>query len=151
MEQEILENTPETFQRLINEANDHKDRYLRIEAESQNYKRRVEREKETAVKFANERFARDLIDTLDNFENSLKVEMPSDIRTGVELIYKTLLNTMKKHGVVECQIDTFDPNVHEAVSSVSAGMPTNTIVEVLRRGYLMEDRLLRPAAVILSK
>lgn len=149
--EEILENTPETFQRLINEANEYKDKYLRVEAESQNYKRRVEREKETAVKFANERFARDLIDTLDNFENALKVELPESASMGIQLIYKNLVETMQKYGVVECQIDKFDPTVHEAVSAVSAGMPPNCIVEVLRKGYLMEDRLLRPASVILSK
>lgn len=149
--EEVLENTPETFQRLIDETNEYKDKYLRVEAEAQNYKRRVEREKDTAVKFANERLIRDLITTLDNFENALKVELPENARVGIQLIYKSLMDTMTKHGVVECQVETFDPAVHEAVSSVAAGMPPNSIVEVLRKGYLLEDRLLRPASVVVAK
>ncbi len=151
MNEEVLENTPETFQRLINEANESKDKMLRVEAEALNFKRRVEREKETAVKFANEKFARDLIDTLDNFENALKVELPENARVGIELIYKGLNDTLRKHGVTECQIETFDPQCHEAVSVLPTGMPANTIVDVLRKGYMFEDRLLRPASVIISR
>lgn len=151
MENEILENTPETFEKLINEANEYKDKYLRVSAEATNFKRRVEKEKETAVKFANEKIARDLLLTLDNFENALKVEMSNDVRMGIELIYKGLIDTLKKYNISECQNDIFDPQMHDAVSMVEVGMPSNSIVEVLRKGYFLEDRLLRPATVIVSR
>ena len=151
MSDEYLDNTPETFQKLINEVNDYKDKFLRVSAEATNFKRRVEKEKELAVKFANEKFARDLILTLDNFENSLKVDMPGNIRVGIELIYKGLLDTLKQYNITECQTGKFDPQMHEAVSAVSVGMPSNSIVDVLRKGYFLEDRLLRPASVILAR
>jgi molecular chaperone GrpE len=151
MSNEFLENTPETFKKLIDEVNDYKDKFLRVSAEATNFKRRVEKEKESAVKFANEKLAKDLILTLDNFESSLKVEMPHGIRMGIELIYKDLLNTLKKYNITECQVDKFDPQMHEAVSVVSVGMTSNAIVDVLRKGYFLEDRLLRPASVILSR
>lgn len=151
MSDEYLDNTPETFQKLINEVNDYKDKFLRVSAEATNFKRRVEKEKELAVKFANEKFARDLILTLDNFENSLKVDMPGNIRVGIELIYKGLLDTLKQYNITECQTSKFDPQMHEAVSAVSVGMPSNSIVDVLRKGYFLEDRLLRPASVILAR
>jgi len=147
---ETLENTPETFEKLINEVNAFKDKYLRVVAESDNYRKRVERDKETALKFANERLAKDLLETLDNFENALKVEMPDEVRLGIELIYNSLTKTLQKHKVVECMNEMFDPNFHEAVSKVDVGLEPNTITAVLRKGYVLHDRLLRPTSVVIQ-
>jgi len=150
MAEDELENTPETFQRLINETNEWKDKYLRIAAETENTRKRIDRDKQTAVKFANESFARDLLDTLDSFEKALSVEMDKSVREGITLIYQNLQTALYKNGVNECPLGTFDPAFHEAVSSVSGGFP-NKIVEVLRKGYMFGDRLLRPASVVISK
>jgi molecular chaperone GrpE len=147
---DILENTPETFERLVNETNEYKDKYLRAVADHDNYKKRLHREKEDAIKFSNEKLAKDLLDSLDNFENALKVEMTDDVRMGIELIYKGLLSTLQKHGIVECTTKTFDPNFHEAVSKVDAGLSENSIVTVLRKGYVLGNRLLRPAVVTIQ-
>lgn len=147
---ETLENTPETFEKLINEVNEFKDKYLRVVAESDNYRKRVERDKETALKFANEKLAKDLLETLDNFENALKVEMPDEVRLGIELIYNSLTKTLQKHKVVECMNEMFDPNFHEAVSKVDVGLEPNTITAVLRKGYVLHDRLLRPTSVVIQ-
>lgn len=151
MPNEILENTPETLEQLVNEVNDYKDKYYRAVAETENIKKRVERDKTQAIKFANEKFARDLLETLDDFENCLKVEMDDDIRTGIELIYRGLLKTLEKNKVKECVYETFDPQIHEAISSVDSDQESNTIVEIFRKGYMIEDKLLRPAMVSVSR
>jgi|688.fasta_scaffold445012_2 molecular chaperone GrpE len=149
-EDDVLENTPETFEKLTNEVNEYKDKYYRALSDSQNFKNRLQREKEDAVRFSNERFSKDLLETLDNFENSLKVDMPDDVRVGVGLLYKGLLNTLKKHGVEEINTEKFDPNFHEAIAKVDNGLDDNSIVEVLRKGYILNGRLLRAAMVIIQ-
>ena len=149
--EEVLENTPETLEQLVNEVNDYKDKYYRAVAETENIKKRVERDKTQAIKFANEKFARDLLETLDDFENCLKVEMDDDIRTGIELIYRGLLKTLEKNKVKECVYETFDPQIHEAISSVDSDQESNIIVEIFRKGYMIEDKLLRPAMVSVSR
>jgi molecular chaperone GrpE len=149
--EEVLENTPETLEQLVNEVNDYKDKYYRAVAETENIKKRVERDKTQAIKFANEKFARDLLEILDDFENCLKVEMDDDIRTGIELIYRGLLKTLEKNKVKECVYETFDPQIHEAISSVDSDQESNTIVEIFRKGYMIEDKLLRPAMVSVSR
>lgn len=149
--EEVLENTPETLEQLVNEVNDYKDKYYRAVAETENIKKRVERDKTQAIKFANEKFARDLLETLDDFENCLKVEINDDIRTGIELIYRGLLKTLEKNKVKECVYETFDPQIHEAISSVDSDQESNTIVEIFRKGYMIEDKLLRPAMVSVSR
>lgn len=149
--EEVLENTPETLEQLVNEVNDYKDKYYRAVAETENIKKRVERDKTQAIKFANEKFARDLLETLDDFENCLKVEMDDDIRTGIELIYRGLLKTLEKNKVKECVYETFDPQIHEAISSVDSDQESNTIVDIFRKGYMIEDKLLRPAMVSVSR
>lgn len=149
--EEVLENTPETLEQLVNEVNDYKDKYYRAVAETENIKKRVERDKTQAIKFANEKFAMDLLETLDDFENCLKVEMDDDIRTGIELIYRGLLKTLEKNKVKECVYETFDPQIHEAISSVDSDQESNTIVEIFRKGYMIEDKLLRPAMVSVSR
>lgn len=148
---DILENTPETFEKLINEVNEYRDKYLRAVADAQNHKNRLQRDKDNAVKFANEKFAKDLLETLDNFENALKVEMTDDVRLGIELIYKGLLATLQKHNIVEIEKASFDPNFHEAVSKVDAGLEKNAIVSVFRKGYLLGDRLLRASVVSVQR
>lgn len=141
----------EEIERLTAEALEYKTKYLKAAAEIENIRKRLMREKTDAVKFANEKFAKDLLETIDNFENSLKIEMDDNVREGVELTYKGLITTLNRHNIMECEADTFDPNYHQAVSIVVTDDETNTIVEVLRKGYVVEDRLLRPAMVVVSE
>ena len=77
--------------------------------------------------------------------------MDDDIRTGIELIYRGLLKTLEKNKVKECVYETFDPQIHEAISSVDSDQESNTIVEIFRKGYMIEDKLLRPAMVSVSR
>ena len=77
--------------------------------------------------------------------------MDDDIRTGIELIYRGLLKTLEKNNVKECVCEIFDPQIHEAISSVDSDQESNTIVEIFRKGYMIEDKLLRPAMVSVSR
>ena len=149
--EEVLENTPETLEQLVNELNDYKDKYYRAVAETENMKKRVERDKTQAIPFANEKFVRDLLETIDDFENCLKLEIDDSIRMGIELVYRGLLKTLEKNNVKECSYDLFDPQFHEAISCIESDQESNTILEILRKGYMIEDKLLRPAMVSVSR
>ncbi|MGH9442786.1 MAG: nucleotide exchange factor GrpE [Thermoanaerobaculia bacterium] len=130
---------------------DLKDAQLRKLAEFENFKKRTEREKTDYFRFALADFFRDLLPVLDNFERALAHSDSADdeYRQGVALIYRQLTDALKKRGLTEVESDgPFDPNIHEAVArGVSVDKPPNTILQVLQKGYYLNDRLLRPAFV----
>ena len=138
----------ETARREIQEL---KDRQLRKLAEFENFKKRTEREKSDYFRFALADFFRDLLPVLDNFERALAHSDPSDdeYRQGVTLIYRQLVDALRKRGLTEVPTDgPFDPNIHEAVArEASSEHEANTILQVLQKGYYLNDRLLRPAFV----
>ena len=132
-------------------------KWLRALADLDNYRKRVERDRRRWTEAAREEIIVDLLEVVDNFERALACEEPEDggsFREGVELILKHLTDILRKHGVTpittrECE---FDPNLHEAVGSVdSPEHDSNHIVEETQRGYMLGDRLLRCAKVIVSK
>lgn len=133
-----------------------RDTHLREHAELENQRRRVQRDVEQARRFANERILRDLLPVCDNLERGLAVDHPeaAGIREGMELTLKALLKVMQDHGLV--QVDpvgqAFDPELHEAMSMVAAeGQAPDTVVAVLEKGYVLNERLLRPARVVVAK
>lgn len=143
-------------------ANENWERFLRATAEQDNIRKRAERDVEHARKFAVERFAKDLIEVLDSLDLGLKSADQADavetaelaVIEGVKLTRKVFVDTLGKHGVqvIEAQGETFDPGRHEAMSAVpSADHPPNTIIEVIQRGYLLNERVLRPAMVIVAQ
>lgn len=146
----ILENTPENFEKLINETNEYKDKYLRTYAEMDNLKKRVERDKNKSIKFANEKFALDLLETIDNIEKVLGIDMPEDIKDGIDLIYRGLKKMLTKYKIIECETILFDPNIHHAISFIESNDGEKIISEVLRKGYFMDGKLLRPATVVVK-
>ena len=130
-----------------------KDRHLRKLAEFEYMRKRAEREKSEYFRSALGDFLLDLFPISDSFERAVAHASPQELQTdfgqGVALIRRQFDELWKKHGVVE--VDTsglFDPNVHEAVATEpAAGVPKDTILEVLRTGYLLNGKLLRPALV----
>jgi molecular chaperone GrpE len=128
-----------------------KDAQLRKLAEFENFKKRTEREKSDYFRFALADFFRDLLPVLDNFERALAHSDAADdeYRQGVSLIYRQLVDALKKRGLTEVSADgAFDPNIHEAVAREEGGNhEPNTILQVLQKGYYLNDRLLRPAFV----
>ena len=140
------------LERATREIAELRDAQLRKLAEFENFRKRTEREKSDYFRFALGDFFRDLLPVVDNFERALGHAPAADddeYRTGVELIYRQLVEALRKRGLREVPTEgPFDPNVHEAVAREEApGVEPNTILEVLQKGYYLNDRLLRPAFV----
>jgi molecular chaperone GrpE len=134
------------------------DLYLRSQAEIENIRKRSKREKEEWVKYANETLIKNILPSLDNLEKALEhVDNEHAIRAlreGVELTLKGLKDALSKSGLVEIHAlgEPFDPCYHEAVSQIQNDqVKPGTVVEELQKGYLLNDRLIRPAVVVVSK
>ena len=131
------------------------DQFLRAQAEMQNVRRRAEEEAAKARKFAIESFAESLLPVCDSLEAglALKDQTAEQIREGSEATLRQLKGALERNKVVEVNPapgDKFDPNVHQAISVVPAEQEANTVVTVLQTGYLIADRVLRPALVTVA-
>ncbi|MCX7512420.1 nucleotide exchange factor GrpE [Frateuria sp. STR12] len=129
---------------------------LREHAELENQRRRLHRDLEQARRFANEKLLNELLPVYDSLERGLAIESgdAAAVREGLALTLKALLKVAESHGLV--QVDpvgqALDPERHHAVSMVEApGKPPGTVVNVLQKGYVLNDRLLRPALVAVAK
>ncbi len=134
------------------------DKYLRLAAEFDNYKRRVQRDQSDTIRFANERLLKDLLPTLDNLERALQAgheqALIEGLLEGVDLTYKQFLDTLQKMGIKQVTSvgEGFDPAKHQAVGQVeSFAVPENVIVDEYQKGYFLHDRILRPAMVTVAK
>jgi molecular chaperone GrpE len=132
------------------------DAYLRAKAEADNTRRRAQEDIAKAHKFAIESFAESLLPVKDSLEMALKVETPSieSLKEGVDMTLKQLVAAFDKHRLIEVnpqQGEKLDPMKHQAISMVPAEQEANTIVTVLQKGYMISDRLLRPALVTVSQ
>lgn len=131
------------------------EQFLRAKAEAQNTQRRAEDEMAKARKFAVEGFADSLLPVLDSLEAGLAVQEATvqQIREGAEATLKQLLSALGRNKVVAIAPaagDKFDPTQHQAISMVPAEQPANTVVTVLQKGYLIAERVLRPALVTVA-
>jgi molecular chaperone GrpE len=149
---------------LAREAADLKDRLLRTLAEMENLRRRTDREIADSRQYAVASFARDLLGVADNMQRALGT-LSADFRDqadpvvkshieGVELTERELLNVMEKHGIrkFDPQGQKFDPNLHQAMMQVpDPSVPDGTVVQVMQPGYMIGERVLRPALVGVSK
>lgn len=156
--------TPEQLTELKEraaKADEHWDRLLRTTADFDNFKKRAAREKQDAIKFANESVFQKLIPVLDNFDMALaaaqttaKDEAVQSLQTGVNMIYQQLKTALTDAGLEELEAAgrPFDPNLHEAVSQKETDeVPEGQVVQQLRKGYKFRERLLRPATVVVAK
>jgi molecular chaperone GrpE len=128
------------------------DAFMRAKAEGENIRRRAAEDVSKAHKFAIESFAEAMVPVRDSLEMALKVETPSieSLKEGVEMTLKQLTSAFEKNRLVEVlpqQGDKLDPMKHQAVAVVPAEQEANTVVNVLQKGYMIADRLLRPAIV----
>lgn len=134
-----------------------KDKYMRANAEFENIKKRLEKEKASALAYANENFARDLLDVLDALEAAANVEAKDDtsakIKEGVENTLSLFMARLAKHGIKPItQQENFDPNLHEAMNTVQSEQhASSAVVDVYQKGYLMGERVLRPSKVSVAK
>ncbi len=152
----IEETTPdstelEELQKSLNEAN---EKYVRLYADYDNYKRIAARNKEELLKYANEEIMSDVLTVIDHLELALQhstgTEASSSLAEGVELTLKELKNVLDKHGLVNIDAmgKEFDPAVHHAMSQIeSEDADVNTVIKEFRKGYMLRERVLRAALV----
>ena len=140
------------------EAKTNYDIFLRERAENENFKRRMQREKSEALRYANEPIVRDLLPILDNLERAVSHAQSSGagqaLIDGVSLVARSFLEILEKHGVkrVSAKGQPFDPTKHEAMAQVeSAEIAPNTVVDEYAPTYVLYDRLLRPALATVSR
>jgi molecular chaperone GrpE len=131
------------------------DQYLRAKAEAENARRRADEEIAKTRKFAVESFAESLLPVLDSFEAGLSIQEASlaQIREGSEATLKQLQSALTRHKVIAIAPaagEKFDPHQHQAISMVPAEQEPNTVVTVLQKGYLIAERVLRPALVTVA-
>jgi molecular chaperone GrpE len=136
-------------------AQEHQEAWLRARAESDNIRKRSQTEVANAHKFAVESFAGELLPVKDSLEAALASENAAaeSMRAGVELTLRQLKAVFEKFNLKEIDPtgEKFDPHRHQAISTVEADAEPNTVVQVLQKGYLLHDRVVRPALVIVSK
>jgi molecular chaperone GrpE len=141
-------------------ADEYWDRLLRTTADFDNFKKRAARERQDSIKFANESLLQRLIPVLDNFEMAQAATQTGSgdslksLQDGIAMIYQQLRGVLTEAGLEEVDAagKPFDPNFHEAVSQQeSAGVPEGQVLQQLRKGYKLRERLMRPATVIVAK
>ena len=141
------------IKRLKNENKKLNDEYLRKTAEMENLRKRLEREKSDFYQYALSEFLGELLVVLDNFERALESESKGDgksLRDGIEMIYKQYQNLLTKQGLtpIELKEKKFDPHIHQALQTEeSADVKEPEISEEIQKGYMLHNRLLRPALV----
>lgn len=151
-ENDLVQELEEAQQQLT----EFKDKMTRMQAEMENLRKRAERDLSNAHKFGIERFAGELLQVKDSLELGLDVEdlNAAKLQEGTELTLKMLTNVLSKFAVevFDPRGEVFDPNMHEAMTmQESSEHPPNTVIAVMQKGYTLNDRLLRPAMVVVSK
>jgi molecular chaperone GrpE len=142
-----------------NKADEHWNQCLRLQADIENLTKRAERDVANAHKFALERFAQDLLPVRDSLEMGLSASVqentdPEKLREGVDLTLQMLTGVLDKFGITEVnpENEAFNPDFHQAMSMQERDdVAPNTVVTVVQKGYLLNERLIRPAMVIVSK
>lgn len=153
--QENMPTVEELLRRAELQAQEHHDAWLRAKAEADNVRKRAQVEIAAAHKFGMESFAKELLPVKDSLEAALAADNNTveNLRAGVELTLRQLVMAFEKFGLKEINPvgEPFDPNRHEAMSMVQApDTAPNTVVQVLRKGYALHDRVIRPALVTVS-
>jgi molecular chaperone GrpE len=139
------------------EAAGNYDKWLRLLAEFDNFKKRTQKEKADLMKFGNESLLRSILPILDNLERAINhgkgSQNNSSLLEGLEITLRQFLNTLERFGVkpLSARGEVFDPEKHEAVSQQESDQEPNRVISEIEKGYIYQDRLLRPARVIVSK
>lgn len=151
------ENKPEQPQKEQKERDEKKElieTLQRLQAEFENYKKRVDRDYENMVKCSNEDLIKQILPIIDNFELALKsCKVKDEFYKGMELIYSQLIDTLLSRGVkpIECLGKKFDPYYHEALLTEESEKEPNTILEELQKGYMLYDKVIRHSKVKIAK
>lgn len=137
------------------DAAEHYDAWLRAKAEGENIRKRAQIDVTNAHKYAIENFSTELLSVMDSLEAALAVENANvgNFKSGMELTLKQLTATFAKFNIrqLDPQGEKFDPHLHQAMCMVESELPHNTVVQVMQKGYVLNDRVIRPALVSVSK
>jgi len=156
-EQTLLEKVHAEVEAKANDAAEGHDKWLRLAAEFENYKKRMQKEKSDVMQFGNESLLRAVLPILDNLERAIdhgkKMNENGTLLQGVEIILRQFLAILERFGVkpVAAMGESFDPEKHEAVSQAESDQEPDRVISELEKGYLIHERLLRPAKVLVSK
>lgn len=154
-ETEVMPSLEEMLQEAERKAQEHYDAWMYAKAEAENIRRRAHEDVDKARKFALEKFSSELLAVKDSLEAALAIETQAveSYKQGVEITLKQLSSIFEKFNVAEVHPlgEKFDPHQHQAISMVEADAEPNTVVQVLQKGYLLNERVLRPALVMVAK
>jgi molecular chaperone GrpE len=148
------------YEERLAEHEDLKDQHLRLQAEFENFRRRSLKERQEAFQYGHQGIVKDLLTTVDNLDRASQHAQGAGsgdltaLLEGVDLVSRELLGVFGKYGVtsIEAEGRPFDPAVHEAMGQLEdSSIPPNTVVQVLQSGYMLRDRMLRPALVMVSR
>jgi molecular chaperone GrpE len=153
---DVMPSLEERLRQAELNAQEHHDAWLRAKADAENARRRALDEIDKARKFALDKFAADLLPVKDSLEAALATGDNASIeslKSGVELTLKQLVGVFEKNSIKELNPlgDKFDPNYHQAIASVEAEGEPNSVASVLQKGYVLNDRVVRPALVTVVK
>ncbi|WP_141395189.1 nucleotide exchange factor GrpE [Bacillus sp. FJAT-45066] len=152
------EESTSELEELQSKLNESENKYLRLHADFDNFRRRVRLDQEATQKYRAQNLVTDILPALDNFERALKVDSEDEqIKTflqGMDMVYRQLMDALKNEGVevIEAVGQSFDPHLHQAVMQVEEeGVEPNTVVEEFQKGYKLKDRVIRPSMVKVSQ
>ena len=152
---EVMPSLEELLQAAERKAQEHYDAWMYAKAESENIRRRAAEDISKAQKFAVERFSSEMLAVKDSLEAGLAVETATveSFKSGMELTLKQLSSVFEKFNIAEINPvgEKLDPHKHQAISMTDSDQPANTVVSVMQKGYALNDRVLRPALVLVSK
>ena len=152
---EIMPSTEELLRKAELDAQEHHDAWLRAKAETENIRKRAVADVANAHKYAVENFAAELLAVKDSLEAALAAETATveTLKSGAELTLKQLSSAFEKYKVTEVNPvgEKFDPHRHQAISMVPSEATPNTVISVLQKGYVLHDRIIRPAMVVVAK
>lgn len=153
-EDSVVSELQRTVEQLESEREELKDRMLRVQADYDNFRRRTKEEKAAAAKYQAQNLAEKILPVLDNFERALNVDVESEesqsVLKGMDIVYRQLKEALEAENIqeIEAEGQPFDPHFHQAVMQVEhEGYESNTVVEVMEKGYQLHDRVIRPAMV----
>lgn len=133
------------------------NKYLKLYAEFENFKRRNRQEAELNSKYKDQKFAENLLPVIDNLERALAIDGTDEsfiaLNKGVEMVYKNLVETLEKHDIkaIDALNQPFDPNFHQAVMTEAADSESDIVIEEFQKGYILKDRVIRPTMVKVSE
>ncbi|MBI1395335.1 MAG: nucleotide exchange factor GrpE [Betaproteobacteria bacterium] len=152
---EVMPSMEELLRKAELQATEHYDAWLRAKAEADNVRKRAQEDVAKAHKFAIDGFSSELLAVKDSLEAALDANNTSieNMRNGVEITLRQLVSVFDKFSIKEIDPagQKFDPHFHQAMSMMDSDQPPNTVVQVFQKGYLLHDRVLRPALVAVSK